>query len=127
MLMKTGLIYQRTPTPQDEPTRHVTGQYLAKNRLDDRERDRLAADLLDGRAILGPLTAKQIIALCRANQAGLPRCVIPADGNVCASSGCSGHGRRSTPITVPNSAASLESRTSGTCLLLQSADPDSAP
>jgi hypothetical protein len=69
MLMKTGLIYQRTPTPQDEPTRHVTGQYLAKNRLDDRERDRLAADLLDGRAILGPLTAKQIIALCRANQA----------------------------------------------------------
>jgi hypothetical protein len=43
----------------------VAGQYLSKNHLDARGRAKFAADLLDGRAILGPLTAKQIIALCR--------------------------------------------------------------
>jgi hypothetical protein len=70
MLMKTDAIYQGTKLPQDEPTRRViTGQYLAKNRLSDRARSRLAADLLDGRADLGPLTAKQVVALCRAKQA----------------------------------------------------------
>jgi hypothetical protein len=70
MLMKTDAIYQGTKLPQDEPTRRViTGQYLAKNRLSDRARARLAADLLDGRADLGPLTAKQVVALCRAKQA----------------------------------------------------------
>jgi|RhiMetdeSRZDD1v2_1073273.scaffolds.fasta_scaffold161762_1 hypothetical protein len=47
----------------------VTGQYLSKNHLDARGRAKLAADLLDGRAILGPLTAKQIIALCRTKPA----------------------------------------------------------
>jgi hypothetical protein len=62
------------PTALDKATnsrptaKTVSGQYLAKNRLDDDGHARLAADLLDGRAILGPLTAKQIIALCRAKQ-----------------------------------------------------------
>lgn len=32
-----------------------------------RGRAELAADLIDGRAALGPLTIKQVIALCRSN------------------------------------------------------------
>jgi hypothetical protein len=47
--------------------RCVSGQYLAKNHLDSRARARLAADLIEGRAVLGKLTAKQIIQICRAN------------------------------------------------------------
>lgn len=65
MLMKTPVIY--VPSPQGE-SRHVTGQYLAKNQLNARGRAKLAADLIDGDVVLGPLTAKQIIKLCRANR-----------------------------------------------------------
>jgi hypothetical protein len=64
MLMKTGVIYQTTPTPQDEPTR-VTGQYLAKNRLNARDRARLAAGIIDGQLTLQNLTIGQAAKLCR--------------------------------------------------------------
>jgi hypothetical protein len=40
---------------------------LAKNRLDARGRAKLAADLIEGRASLGKLTAKQTIQICRTN------------------------------------------------------------
>ena len=49
------------------PRRVITGEYLAKNHLDARERARLAADLIEGRADLGKLTAGQIIHICRSN------------------------------------------------------------
>jgi hypothetical protein len=49
------------------PRRVVTGEYLAKSRLDARGRAKLAADLIEGRAVLGKLTAKQITTLCRSN------------------------------------------------------------
>ena len=49
-------------------TRRVyTGEFLAKNRAGAHARARIAADLIDGRADLGKLTAKQIVALCRAS------------------------------------------------------------
>jgi transcriptional regulator with XRE-family HTH domain len=63
--MKTGCIYQGTSTPQDERPRHVTGQYLAKNRLSARDRARLAAGVIDGRITVGSLTARQTARLCR--------------------------------------------------------------
>jgi hypothetical protein len=65
MLMKTERIYQGSTNPQDEPTRHVTGQYLAKNRLNARARAHLAADIIDGRAKVRNLTVRQTAQLCR--------------------------------------------------------------
>ena len=51
------------------PPRRVTGQYLAKNRLDARARAQLAADILAGKVAIdgATLTVKQVIRLCRAN------------------------------------------------------------
>jgi hypothetical protein len=57
------------PPAPPVPPRKVSGQYLAKNKLDARGRAKLAADLIDGRAALGPLTAKQVTGLCRASSA----------------------------------------------------------
>jgi hypothetical protein len=66
MLMKTQqVIYQGTPNPQDEPTRHVSGQYLAKNRLNARDRARLAAGIIDERVKIRNLTVAQVARLCR--------------------------------------------------------------
>ncbi len=48
--------------------RRVSGQYLAKNRLGARERARLAADIIGGRAEVADLTVAQTIALCRSNR-----------------------------------------------------------
>ena len=69
MLTKTSVIYQRDQSPQDEPTRGVTGQYLVRNDLDARGRARLAADIIDRRLTVDAttLTAKQVTALARAN------------------------------------------------------------
>ncbi|HVQ81525.1 MAG TPA: hypothetical protein VMS82_16545 [Pseudolabrys sp.] len=63
MLMKTTDVI-------DEPPRHVTGQYLAKNRLNARDRARLAADIIARRAAIDPstLTVGQVSKICRANR-----------------------------------------------------------
>jgi hypothetical protein len=75
MLMKTQqVIYQGTPNPQDEPTRHVSGQYLAKNRLNARDRARLAAGIIDERVKIQNLTVAQVARLCRVSAP----CVIDA-------------------------------------------------
>lgn len=46
------------------PTRVVTGQFLAKNRLCKRDRARLAADILAGKARVIEPTVKQISLMC---------------------------------------------------------------
>jgi hypothetical protein len=48
----------------------VTGQYLARNSLNARDRARLAADIIAGRVQIDPssLTIGQIRNLCRVNQ-----------------------------------------------------------
>ena len=48
----------------------VTGQYLARNSLNARDRARLAADIIAGRVQVasGSLTIGQIRTLCRVNQ-----------------------------------------------------------
>jgi hypothetical protein len=61
-----NFIYQKPPSTST-PRRVVSGRYLAHGKLSPRERAELAADLIDGRAALGKLTAKQLITLCRAN------------------------------------------------------------
>jgi hypothetical protein len=65
MLTKTDVIYQGIPTPQDEPTHHVSGQYLAKNRLNARDRARLAAGIVNERVKIRNLTVGQVARLCR--------------------------------------------------------------
>jgi hypothetical protein len=64
MLMKTDVIYRGTSTPQGS-ARHVTGQYLAKNRLNARDRARLANKIREGRTEITDLTLKQISSICR--------------------------------------------------------------
>jgi hypothetical protein len=64
MLMKTDVIYRGTPTPQGS-ARHVTGQYLAKNRLNARDRARLAVGIIDERVKIQKLTVGQVARLCR--------------------------------------------------------------
>jgi hypothetical protein len=59
MLMKTDVICLR----------HVTGQYLAKNRLNARERARLAASIVDERVKIRGLTVRQAARLCRVSEA----------------------------------------------------------
>jgi hypothetical protein len=59
--------------PATPPRKIVSGQYLAKNKLGARGCAKLAADLIDGRAALGPLTAKQITALCRSNPSSVAK------------------------------------------------------
>jgi hypothetical protein len=71
MLTKTSVIYQSNQSPQDdEPVRHVSGHYLAKNWLSARERAQLAADIIDRRATIdaSTLTVGQISKICRANR-----------------------------------------------------------
>ena len=65
MLMKTDVIYRGTTSPQDEPARCVTGQFLAKNRRDARGRAHLAAGLVDGSVKVSNLTRRQAALLCR--------------------------------------------------------------
>jgi hypothetical protein len=65
MLMKTQqVIYQEPQTPQ-ESARHVTGQYLPKNRLNARDRARLAVGIIDERVKIRNLTVGQVARLCR--------------------------------------------------------------
>jgi hypothetical protein len=65
MLMKTTkVIYQGTSTPQDEPTHHVTERYLARNRLNARDRA-LAAGIIRGEVKIRSLTLGQTARLCR--------------------------------------------------------------
>jgi hypothetical protein len=56
-------------TTQPHPL--ITGRWLAHNRLNARDRARLAADIIARRKRIdgASLTAKQIIKLCRANKA----------------------------------------------------------
>jgi hypothetical protein len=70
MLMKSQVIYQENQFPQDEPTRRVSGTYLARNWLSARERAQLAADIIDGHVVIdtSTLTIGQTVRLCRANQ-----------------------------------------------------------
>jgi hypothetical protein len=66
MLMKTRRpIYQEIPTPQYGLPHHVSGQYLAKNRLSARERARLAAGIIGGEVTIQNLTVAQTARLCR--------------------------------------------------------------
>jgi hypothetical protein len=67
MLMKTDVIHQENPTPQDS-VRDVTGQFLAKNRLNARGRARLAAGIIDGQVKIRNLTIRQTARLCRVSQ-----------------------------------------------------------
>ena len=53
----------RPPTPSTA-TQHVSGQYLARNRLDKRARARLAAEIIAGRTVIADLTTKQVATLC---------------------------------------------------------------
>jgi hypothetical protein len=70
---EAAMLY-RIPTTQTTPTttvrRVLTGQYLAKNKLDARARARLAADIIAGNASIdtSTLTVGQLINLCRANK-----------------------------------------------------------
>jgi hypothetical protein len=64
--------------PATPPRKIVSGQYLAKNKLGPSERAKLAADLIDGRAALGPLTANQITALCHSNPSSVAKARGPA-------------------------------------------------
>ena len=59
------MLYKPTTTPTATAARHVSGQYLSKNRLCKRDRAKLAAALLDGRAMITGLTVKQAAAHCR--------------------------------------------------------------
>jgi hypothetical protein len=70
MLEKTQSIYQESTNPQDELPRHLSGQFLARNRLSARHRARLAASIIDGRATIDvpTLTVGQIAKLCRTNR-----------------------------------------------------------
>ena len=74
MLMKTA-IYHEDPSPQDEPIRQVSGQYLSHNRLNARDRARLAADIIAGHVTIDPstLTIGQTVKLCRANRITSPK------------------------------------------------------
>jgi hypothetical protein len=65
MLTRTRDIYQGNQSLQDEPARDVTGQYLAKNRLNARARARLAASIADERVKIRKLTIGQAARLCR--------------------------------------------------------------
>jgi len=64
--------YATTPTP-------VTGQYLARNRLNACDRARLAADIIAGRTAIdaSTLTIGQIAGLCRANKVYLNEVRFP--------------------------------------------------
>jgi hypothetical protein len=55
------------PSGSSDSPRVISGEYLAKNRLDARARAKLAADLIEGRAVIGKLTIGQIVILCRSN------------------------------------------------------------
>jgi hypothetical protein len=65
MLMKTdAVIYPQTPTPQ-EPARHVSGIFLARNHMNARDRACLAAGIVDERVKIRNLTVAQVARLCR--------------------------------------------------------------
>lgn len=64
MLMKTDVISRGATSPQ-EATRCVSGQYVARNRLDARGRARLAANIVDERVTVRNLTVRQAARLCR--------------------------------------------------------------
>ena len=59
------MLYKPTTTPTATAARHVSGQYLSKNRLCARDRAKLAVALIDGRAAITGLTVKQAARLCR--------------------------------------------------------------
>ena len=59
------MLYRPPTTPTATTVRHITGQYLSKNRLCKRDRAKLAADILARRVVVIDLTAKQLAGLCR--------------------------------------------------------------
>lgn len=76
MLDTTNPVYLQ-PTVIAVPPRVISGRYLAHNKLDARGRARLAADLISGRAVPGPLTAAQITNLCRSNKVYVAEALDP--------------------------------------------------
>jgi hypothetical protein len=58
------MLYRPSPTPT-ATARHVSGQYLSKNRLCARDRAKLAADIAANKVLVVDLTAKQLARLCR--------------------------------------------------------------
>jgi hypothetical protein len=58
------MLYRPSPTPT-ATARHVSGQYLSKNRLCARDRAKLAADIAANKVAVVDLTAKQLARLCR--------------------------------------------------------------
>ena len=68
MLMKAQVIYQETPTSQGDPARQVSGQFLARNRLNARDRARLAAGIIGGEVTIQDLTVRQTARLCRVSE-----------------------------------------------------------
>jgi hypothetical protein len=52
------------PSTASTATHRVSGQFLAKNRLNKRARARLAAEIIAGRTVVSDLTVKQVAALC---------------------------------------------------------------
>jgi hypothetical protein len=60
------VVDSRTPPA---PPRKVTGQYLARNRLNARARGQLVADIKNGKTVIdtSTLTIRQVVMLCRAN------------------------------------------------------------
>ena len=63
MLTKSPLIYRQAPTSQGNP-RQVSGQFLARNRLNARDRARLAAGIIGGQVTIRNLTVRQTARLC---------------------------------------------------------------
>jgi len=57
------MLYRTSPPPP--ATSHVTGQYLAKNKLPARGRAKIAADILARKTVVVDLTATQLARICR--------------------------------------------------------------
>jgi hypothetical protein len=59
------MLYRTPATSTATTVRHVSGQFLAKNRLRKRDRAKLAADILARNVVVVDLTASQLATLCR--------------------------------------------------------------
>jgi len=68
------------------PTHRIRGQYLARARLSRKQRAQIAADLVDGTAVISPFTAKQAATLANVPPVEVTK-VRRANGN----------GKRSSP------------------------------
>ena len=66
MLDTTNRLHPQAVT-SPPPRWVITGQYLAKNHLNARDRAALASDIIAGRAQVVDLTVRQVTRLCRSN------------------------------------------------------------